>query len=109
VLAASARPHGWANSIADLLVDRDFGVNRDLELKAQCKTDFAFQTACFSRAVQFTAQRGSVPKHGRKALASVEVQRRGRLSDRKWHILGGALAALATGIVAWVLRGLLGI
>jgi hypothetical protein len=49
-----------------------------------------------------------VPEPTLKALAGVEVQRRGRLSDRKWAIIGGGLAALVTGVVAWILRGVLG-
>lgn len=49
-----------------------------------------------------------VPEPTLKAIASVEVQRRGRLSDRKWHIVGGGLAALVAGVVAWIVRGLLG-
>lgn len=43
-----------------------------------------------------------------KAIASFEVQRRGRLSDRKWHIVATGLVALVTGVVAWILRGVLG-
>jgi len=50
-----------------------------------------------------------VPEPTLKALASVEVQQRGRRSDRRWHIIAGGLAALVAGVVAWIVRGLLGV
>lgn len=50
-----------------------------------------------------------VPEPTLKALAGVVVQQRARISDRRWFIVGGGLLALVTGVVAWILRGVLGV
>jgi hypothetical protein len=43
-----------------------------------------------------------VPESTLKAIAGVEVERRVRISDRAWYIVGGLLLAVATGIGAWI-------
>lgn len=50
-----------------------------------------------------------VPEPTLKAIASFEVQRRGRHSDRRWHIVAAGIAAVVAGVVTWILRGLLGV
>lgn len=49
-----------------------------------------------------------VPEPTLKAIASFEVQRRGRVSDRTWYVVGGLLLAVATGVGAWIVAKMTG-
>lgn len=94
---SSVAPSIEQTSIRDL--EKTFGALRDAEL---------FVYAADEQSIGPRIGVTNVAEATLKALATYEKERRSRINDRKWHIIGGGLAALVTGIVAWILRGLLG-